>query len=507
MKIQSIVLTPFFKKINFIQKSYYQNPFLNQTFDSFSFSGKKSKEEIEKETKEIKSILKSTAKKGSTISIAEISKLTGLSDNVVRRRILSDEELSSLRKVTQSFNNDTFSKEEKELFENAIKEILEQADNNNSKITLRYLCQKIGISTRSISNIIANNPYYSELWEKVKTREKVSKKSQDDIKEEEERIKKVLLDAIKNKEKLTHTQISQLAQIKRGAINFRIQSNPELVELYEQIKNPSRRIIDRSHEEIKESIYTLLNNYSNQNKKISMEKIEELLDISNTLFYKLLDGDKELQNLWNKVKAKKRRKYSEKDIKDLDDYMHRFFLQKRQQSKKTTLNEVAQYFDVSISLVAQRINANPQLKYQWSKVKSGNTTKYDKDEQKEQTKRIVEILKEFNKLGEKITVDELSLMLGLAPNTIISRIKNNVTANILWKKVRSKSRNIYSEKQVQKQIKDIEDILLRAVLENKKISQGQIAKKANLNRSTVELRIKTNENLHVLWLQNLSTGK
>ena len=63
MKIQSITTTPFFKKINFIQKSYYQNPFLNQTFDSFSFSGKKSKEEIKKETKEIKSILKSTAKK------------------------------------------------------------------------------------------------------------------------------------------------------------------------------------------------------------------------------------------------------------------------------------------------------------------------------------------------------------------------------------------------------------------------------------------------------------
>ena len=507
MKIQSIILTPFSKKTNYFQKNYYKNLFFNQAFDSFSFSGKKSKEEIEKETKEIKTILKDSAKKGATVSIAEISKLTGLPDYIVKRRISSDEELSSLREKTRSFENYKYSKEEKELFVYAIKEILEQANSNNSKITLRYLSQKIGISTRSISDIIASNPYYSELWEKVKTREKVNKKSQDDIKEEEERIKKVLLDAIKNKEKLTHAQISELAQINRGSINFKIQSNPELVELYEQIKNPSRRIIDRSHEEIKESIYTLLTNYLNQNKKISMEQIEELLNISNNLFYKLIRTDKELQNLWNEVKTREYKRYNSENIKDLDDYMHRFFMQKRQQGKKTTLNEVAQYFDVSISLVVQRINDNPQLKYQWSKVKSGNTIKYDKDEQKEQTKRIIEILKEFNQLGEKITIDELSLILGLARNTIISRIKNNITANTLWKKVQSKSRNIYSEKQIQKQIKDIEDILLRAVLENKKISQEQIAKKADLNKSTVVLRIRTNENLYALWLQNLSTGK
>ena len=507
MKIQSIVLTPFYRKTNFIQKSYYKNPFLNQAFDSFSFSGKKSKGEIEKEIEEIKAVLRDTAEKGSTISISEISKQTGLSDYVIKRRISSDEELSFLREKTKSFENYKFSKEEKELFENALREMLEQANSNNSKISLSYLSQKIGISSRSISDIIANNPYYSELWEKVKKREKVNKKSQDGIKEEENRIRAVLQHAIKNNKKLTHAQISELAQINRGSINFRIQSNPELVELYEQVKNPKKNKIKASDEEIKELMRQILNNYLSQNKKIGIAELEQLTGVSDTLIYRLLNTDEKLQALWKKVQKREFRRYGAKDIKDLDDYMHRFFLQKREKNEKTTLNEIAQYFDVSESYVAQRINANPQLKYQWSKVKSGNTTKYDKDEQKDQTKRLIEILKEFNQLGKKTTTEELSLILGLSPVTIRNRIINNVTANNLWKKVQSKSRSMYSEKQVQKQIKDIEDILLRAVLENKKISQGQIAKKANLNRSTVELRIKTNENLHVLWLQNLSTGK
>ena len=410
-------------------------------------------------------------------------------DYVIKRRISSDEELSFLREKTRSFENYKYSKEEKELFDNAIKEILEQADNNNSKITLRYLCQKIGISTRSISDIIANNPYYSELWEKVKKREKVNKKSQDDIKEEENRIRAVLQHAIKNNKKLTHAQISELAQINRGSINFRIQSNPELIELYEQVKNPQKNKIKASDKELKELMRQILNNYLSQNKKIGIAELEQLTGVSDTLIYRLLNTDEKLQALWKKVQKREFRRYSAKNIKDLDDYMHRFFLQKREKNEKTTLNEIAQYFDVPTSLVVQRINANPQLKYQWSKVKSGNTTKYDKDEAQDQTQRIIKILKDVDELNEKITVEELSSMIGLARYTIVKRIKNSSKANTLWQKVKSKNHTIYSKKEIKKQISDIQRILLKAIIENKKISKAQIAQMLNVNQSTVALRL------------------
>ena len=154
----------------------------------------------------------------------------------------------------------------------------------------------------------------------------------------------------------------------------------------------------------------ILRNHIAQNKKLKAKELIKVVDISYETFRKMLLEDEELSSLWDKVKTEKHAKYSKQDIELIDNYIHRFLTIKAERNEKTTLNEIAQYYDWSPEFVFKRIRENPSLNYRWKKVKSQIVTYYDKDDKEMQTEQIIEILKEASKEMPNIALPSMGII-------------------------------------------------------------------------------------------------
>jgi len=505
MKILSIAPKLF---INKIKLNFYSSKlFLNQPFDSFSFSGKhKSCEEIKNEKEKIKMILKKNFSEDSTISAMEIAKQVGLPEYTVKERIYSDEELSSLWNHVKSVNLFRYTKDEKDTFKKALGDLLEEASKNNQKISQQYLVEKLGVSKNIIISFIKENPYYSELYENVRIREIKHKKSKEETLFLEEQIRALCQEAYDNGKKTGFKEIADKIGIKADSVRSIIDRNQDLKELYSKVRKPIKRQIKGGIKTKKELIKNILENASNQNEKITLHQVIEKAGIAANSFYKIIKEDEEINALWSLVKKQEHQIFTQNDIQDLDNYMHRYFMQAKEQGEKLTSDEVAQHFGISKAYVFLRIKNNPSLKYQWNKVKTGDFTRYDEYERKEQIKAITDILKGFYQKGEKTTLKELSSMVNLPENTIISRIRSNQTTLGLWKKTRSINYISYSEKQIQKQYDNIRNIIQISLIQKTKISMRDIAKKLKISTDVVSKRIHSNQELSNLWNECILAG-
>ncbi len=505
MKIQNINFNIHYLKIS--NRNYFQNPVFIRKFDSFTFSGNiKKQEEINEEKRKIKELLIKVNDENSKISIMEIiEKINNpnLTPSKVYSRIHSDIELKELWEKVRLKENIKFTPEEKSEFEKALSILLYDAYNSSRKITLGYLCEKIGVSKETVLSIIYANDEYKKLYEQVINHPKIRIRAGEEIASEEQEIQKYLLLAIGQNKKASLKQIGKQMGISETTVKKRILANDNLSRLYEKVKNPPLKPSEEESKNKEDEIRELLEFYIKNNEKVTAQEIIKKASITLTTFYNILSRNQKINTLWQMVKKQEYNRYSENELSELDDFIHRFLLQKREKGETATLAETAKYFEVSKALISKRIQENPSLRYQWDKVKSQSISQFDDSLRKEQRNEIIRILKEIDKAGKKTTKKELAELTGLSQGTVQNRIQESTTAVSLWNKVKSQNYTHYSNKDIVIQTRKIKDAIRTMINENQVPTIGIIAKMTGIQADCTRRRINENTELTSLWQRAL----
>lgn len=435
MKIQKINFNFSKSETRYNKKPYYQNFFVKQSFDTFSFYGKGihfTQDEIKEQKDKIKAALNEAIDGGYILTGNQLSEKTGIAVHNINSRIAQDDEIYALWQRVKAINNFAYSDEEKAEFENAIKEILENAFKNNQKISMRELDKKLGVSKSVYLRIIEENEYYKELYQKVRKGEAPRVRTPDEILIEENKIKEVLLEAIETNIKKTDKEYSAELGFPAPLFKKRIDNNPELKALYEQIKNPPRKTFNGGFEAKKEEIKEVLKKYVSQNKKIKAQDFIKEANISRETIRRMSLTDKEFASLWKQVLTEPHAKYTKRDTELIDNYIHRFLTMKAEKGEKTTIEEIAQFYGLNPHYTYKRLRENPSLNYRWNKVKSTNQHYYDKNEKEFQTEQIIDTLKYAIEDGEKLTMDDIASRTKLSACVVRNRINNSKRATKWW---------------------------------------------------------------------------
>ena len=433
MKIQSINFNIF----KTTPKLYYnfKNLFLKQNYDTFVFTGKTkfyTEDEIAQQKAKIKKILEDTLQAGNKITNKALSEIIELPTSTTQARIYSDEDLITLWVKARMIENIRFTNEEKEEFEKAILNMLEEANKENRKITISDIAKQTGISTTSVKKIILSNEYYQKLYNCVKQPHNKAH-SKDEIASEEKRIEELLLNSIQERKRRTDIEYGKELSLSSATFKKRVNNNPHLRMLYEQIKNPSRRgTLEGGIEGKTETIRKILNIYNSQNKKVKWNELVQKAGVSHSTLERILNNNEDIKFLWNKVKSESHAKYSKRDIEEMDNYIQWYLDDKIKKGKKTTLDEIAEYFGITQALAHKRLRENPSLNYRWNKVKSQNYTSLSKADRIIQTERIIEILKEANKNSKKLTCKEICKKVKMSQAVFYRRLEENPRLKKLW---------------------------------------------------------------------------
>ena len=446
MKILSVNFSLFANKTQYNHVKYFKNPFLKQNYDTFTFMGKKgakhfSEDEKQEQKEKIRFILQEAIEKHEVMTGSMLAQKTGIALHNINKRFLEDENLYYLWQRVKSVDNVKYSDQEKELFIQKIGEILENALITNSKISMRELDAKLGVSKSIYTEIIEGNEHYKELYEKVRKGKPLKIRTKEEKLLEEQQIKQCLLNLSKSGQRKTDKECAKELQMTQSYFKKRINENPELKAMYEQIQNPPKKKFEGGFEGKKEEVRLLLRQYAQKNKKIKAKDFIKQADISYETLRKMVKSDEEIASLWKQIQTETHAKYSRQDIETVDNYIHRYLTLKAEKGEKTTFEEIAKYYNLSPEFVYKRLSENPSLNYRWNKVKSKNNHYYDKDDKEMQTEQIIEILKEAVRLDIKVTMQELSIMTKLSQSVIRNRINSNPRAAKWWEKNKNIGKN------------------------------------------------------------------
>jgi len=336
--------------------------------------------------------------------------------------------------------NIRFSSEEMDEFKNAVGKILKEANLKSQKISISYLSEKIGVSRGIISDIINSDDEYKKLYEQVKKTDFKKQKTPKEVKNEQEKIANLLISAKQENKNISTREIARELGISQTTVRKRINDSNYLILLYEGVKNPILKpTIETSFNKEKE-IEEILLQCVKSNQKTTVQDVIKQANITITTFYNILSRNAKINSLWQIVKNKEYHRYQDGELQILDNYIHKFLVDKKEAHQTATLLEIAQYFGVSKGLIYTRIKNNPSLTYQWNLVKTKSLTEFDEDTKKDQTKEIIRILKDIEKKGLKITRKEIADLSGLSLGTVQNRIENSYSAKRLWNKVKSQKR-------------------------------------------------------------------
>ena len=271
-------------------------------------------QEVHERKEKIKAVLEEAISKNEKLSLTEIAKRAGIDRNDVISLVVGENGkrygLSDLwqqvKKGEPLHKKGELSPEVKERIEK-IRAFLEYSYAKNELVSPRQIAEKLGISVDLANKMVTYKPYgLSDIYispQQFATREAA------------QRIKAILEDAIKNKERVSLNKIAEKTNLTYGAISYFLRpENAEklgLKELWEQVRKEHYKQGEISQEvqERTEKIKAVLEEVISKDEKLSLTEIAKRAGIDRNDVISLVAGENGkrygLSDLWQQVKKGK----------------------------------------------------------------------------------------------------------------------------------------------------------------------------------------------------------
>ena len=142
--------------------------------------------------------------------------------------------MKSLWKEVARYRTYIYSEEEKNKQRQKLLIALKNAKANGETLTLSALCERYSLTSQVILARINSDSELKTLWEEVRTRDRIIF-TKEQISEHTTQIREIISNAINNGIKLTQTQIAEQMGISQWSVSERINSNPELLKLWNEM--------------------------------------------------------------------------------------------------------------------------------------------------------------------------------------------------------------------------------------------------------------------------------
>ena len=335
--------------------------FLVKTKDSSSFT----RDEIQEQTNKIKEQLECAIEQKKSITIREIAETTGIEEGVIDNRIASDETLTTLREQTLSLADKNYQLEvklikdilkeakesglkitqvyisqktniptsviQKRIGENAALErlfesirarehnynskddiqaqnaqiaaILNRTIRSGKKITISDLAAEYtALKKNTIQSRLGRYPELSTLWEQARAECDVNYgPKEDEIKEQTEKIEKILTDLKSRGEKITSKKLAETVGITQRIALMRIGKSEKLSALWEATcSKPNAQYSEDEVEVQNVMIERILNQRIQDGTKATIYQMAQYLDLSREIVKRRIQANAGLSALYQK---------------------------------------------------------------------------------------------------------------------------------------------------------------------------------------------------------------
>lgn len=434
----------------------------------------------------IKVFLENAKKTGTPISSSDILPELEISRNVFGYRIKENPELLNLWNSCKHRKNTVESLEKKD----SLNKVLQDCVNKAEYINYHELSKRTGLSEQACKNRIMRDKDLLSKWNILKNL-KLEEKS--DI---NKRIGNTLSSFIKRGMILEIDKIAKQAGLDIKICKHKIDEDPDLFKLWQTgLHKRTSLPTKKESEAINNKIKEILEDANRNGISMRNEDIAKKANIKAQVCYGRLKRFPELHQLWKENNNLALKEYEKVNL-IIKKEIEKAILEEH----ALGFNELSKLTGLSMSLCANRIYTNKDLKTGWDKVQKIA---------EEKILRTIEfaILNSIEK-NEKITYKILEKNYGITPDVLQIRLKENPKLKIWWDKADHVGRKpqvpkaqIGITKFQQALINDekIADLLLQAINEGIPISQKEIAKEVGITQGACKERIRRVSSLNDLW--------
>ncbi len=487
-----------FKNIHAVARRVYQNPNMKELWEKVMQITAQKSDDI---NNKIKSVLDEVVQTQAPTSAKEIAKKVGINPAACRQRIRLNPELKELFYRRNEKQRSVKSAEALNL-EEKIKQILENTIQNNESISSKQIAEQFGLQMHQIQDRIKRNPILKALWDKLE-HFKIPKKKQKDI-ENDEKIKTVLENAIKQGKYLSVSDVAKLTGLSENACLHKFSNNAEIKEIWRKV-NKSANSMQDNFDKIRNALL-----YAIKTKEyMTIEDIGKRIGMKPTSVSSRFAYSPELKGLWLQVREnnKKCSKVSErikaaksktKDIMSPEESQEVNELLKitleTAIANNTPLNTatISKNIGISEREVSRRANL-PEIKPLWIKCKQIALTI-----EKEKIDKIAEYFENAIENGQILTIAETSHKFNIGQKAFTRYIYRIPRLNELWNQIEHKGGNIKNRK-TENENRQIIGIMQKAIKQKQPLLLDDIAKDLDITVPTLKGRIDLYPEIKELW--------
>ena len=388
--------------------------------------------EVQARIDKVRALLEESYAKNEPVSVQQIAEVCGISVTVAEKMVTYEPYgLSKIFVPPMEFNS-------RQLI-NQIRTELEDAANNNEKLSLAKLAERTGINENTLIYYLrqenAQKFGLKDLWDSVKSQERqVQGGITPEVQERIDKIRTLLEESYAKNEAISPKQIAEILGLKEGlVIKMLYNEQYGLSELYIPPKEFNTRLFVNK-------MKTILEEAVKNNEKISMAKLAEQLGVEyNTIVYYFRPENIQkfgLKDLWDKIKSQEKPAQVgiSPQVQAQINKIRAFLTKSYAEGKIVLPSDVAMELGISAQL------ANTMLTneiYGLSKLYISQT----EFSSRQFAKQIKTVLEEAAKNNEKLTEEQLAEKLGVDISKVkfflLPRNAKFVGIAELWDKVQS----------------------------------------------------------------------
>lgn len=441
----------------------------------------------------IEKVLKDAVSKGGLLKLDELVELSGIKKGTIVKDLKNNPNLQALWEQVNHKKNIVANV----AFE--VKEILLNALEQNEHLLIKDVASKLNLRSQGLITKIYNSDELKELWEKVKINNKklgktstqTNKISQQETSIVDDRIKNLLLKSINDGKSVSINLIAEELNLSLDEVKKYL-SHAEIKALWKQ----NRAIVEQEKRIQLLHLENYLKSKIISGEKVLLSDVAEKFGMSKDACINSIRGSASLNEIWNKkgIAVKEKAKTLELGIKEI--------LENTIANKTSILiPDIATSLNTTYDTIASRLRSNTELKALWEQAKPEiyvGKTSMGVTESAEYTQRIKEVLEEYVKSGEKITLKEIASQLGVNASALWAKVSKTPVLKGLYGQI---ERKIISDESAEINKKIIE--LLKSANANKEqISAQIIAQRLGITNSRCYDRLNDNPEINLLWNEN-----